>query len=400
MVAHNSQEESQSHPYMHNNSYNDAEYDSRRGEIAEFACGNEGNVQYQDHFALPQTVWSISGTPKDILNSQEESQGHSCTHTNHHSDRLSATPGKQDSAHNQSQERSEINKQVSFKAHEVQTMSCVLVDDAEYDSDLDSDDCSTDTDSDDEDGGMQLPARRRRFLSHSLEEHAKAVHEVQLQQLEDDDDTPDLISSDDNDSDADDGPSEDAVTRRKQAHTPFQPSTACIKCSPHVRQTFELYEEGQDEDLLGECVPEHSCTRTCAFHSDQALPIESESESKNVLDVSSNGQPNCDNSDRVVSLTATTKPRLQALVAAHVDPTTVRLVLDSGCTQHIFNGNRENLTNFASKAQRNSVQRMTPPSLGSCQDPTQERGDFAVIQVVRQLKGIIIVPLNTPMHTL
>ena len=43
---------------------------------------------------------------------------------------------------------------------------------------------------------------------------------------------------------------------------------------------------------------------------------------------------------------------MQALVAAHVDPTTVRLVLDSGCTQHIFNGNRDNFTNFASKNQR------------------------------------------------
>ena len=76
-------------------------------------------------------------------------------------------------------------------------MSRMLVDEVEYDSDLDSDECITDTDSDDEDGGMQLPARRRRFLSHSLEEHAKAVREVQLQQLDDDDDTPELISSSD-----------------------------------------------------------------------------------------------------------------------------------------------------------------------------------------------------------
>ena len=110
-----------------------------------------------------------------------------------------------------------------------------------------------------------------------------------------------------------------------------------------------MYAEDEDEEQQDEGVPERSDTRQACVHAAKALPGIFE----DVLDISnSNGQPDCKTLLQVFTLTATNKQWSQAHVAAHVDPTVVRFVLDSGCTQHIFNGNRYNFTNYTSKNQR------------------------------------------------
>ena len=63
----------------------------------------------------------------------------------------------------------------------------------------------------------------------------------------------------------------------------------------------------------------------------------------------SNSQSDCSNFPQRFGLTANSAQTSAALVGAHVDPTVVHFVLDSGCTQHIFNGSRANFTNFDSK---------------------------------------------------
>ena len=65
-----------------------------------------------------------------------------------------------------------------------------------------------------------------------------------------------------------------------------------------------------------------------------------------------NSQSDCSSVFPNFGLTANSAQTSTALVGAHVDPTIVNFVLDSGCTQHIFNGSRANFTNFSTKNQR------------------------------------------------
>jgi hypothetical protein len=65
-----------------------------------------------------------------------------------------------------------------------------------------------------------------------------------------------------------------------------------------------------------------------------------------------NSQSDCSNVSQKFGLTANSAQTSTALVGAHVDPTVVNFVLDSGCTQHIFNGSRANFTNFSTRNQR------------------------------------------------
>ena len=196
---------------------------------------------------------------------------------------------------------------------------------------------------------LQLRRKQAEELPKVVEEHMHAVHEVQLQHLDEDGDVPFLISSSEPESDDDEDPPEPRAARRKQAEEPpDQPSNVPIFYLPNS-QKFELYEEDEEEEEQDEEVRERvqACAQTCVSGQNcVAMP-----EVEECID-DFNSQPDCRNFEQLFSLTVGSKAGVQALVAAHVDPTVVRFVLDSGCTQHIFNGSRANFTNFSSKTQR------------------------------------------------
>jgi len=213
----------------------------------------------------------------------------------------------------------------------------------------DGDYSSSDTDSDDDVVDVQVPASCP-VHDKVLEEHDRAVRDVQDQHADDDSDVPPLISSSEPPSSDDDGaPSRSTTARRQHVETPSD-LPLCVPVQWLLnQQKFELYEEDEVEEQQDQGVQERSFHEAGVCHAVKALPGTFE----DVLDnQNSNGQPDCRNLLRVFGLTATSKQRSQAHVAAHVDPTVVRFVLDSGCTQHIFNGNRDNFTNYTSKNQR------------------------------------------------
>ena len=74
MEAHNSQEESQSHPCMQSNSHDGPEYDSRRGEMDEVGDGDEVNAPSQDQFPLFQPVCTFPMFQMMAQDSQNEWQ--------------------------------------------------------------------------------------------------------------------------------------------------------------------------------------------------------------------------------------------------------------------------------------------------------------------------------------
>ena len=82
MEAHNSQEESQSHPYMHSNSCDGPEYDSRRGEMDEVGDGDAVNAPCQDQFPLFQPVCTFPMFQMMAQDSQNEWQSPSYKHNN------------------------------------------------------------------------------------------------------------------------------------------------------------------------------------------------------------------------------------------------------------------------------------------------------------------------------
>ena len=177
------------------------------------------------------------------------------------------------------------------------------------------------------------------------------MQSVQLQESDDDDDCPALKSSSSSD-DTSGSESEDEVDEVDVQTSQFwTPSDAFLQCHPNGEQTFELYEEDVDEeqehDLFQMAL---EATATCAFDQQMAMPqIRSVSVTNNQSDCK-NGHTN---NQVVHGLVAGTS--VQTLVAAPDDQTTVHFVLDSGCTRHIFDGSRENFTNFSSRQQRIST---------------------------------------------
>ena len=72
-------EEDSSHPYMHSNSYNGAEHNSRRGEGGD---GDDVDAPYHDEFPLSQPVRAFSGSQLMSLSCQKGWQGHTYKHSN------------------------------------------------------------------------------------------------------------------------------------------------------------------------------------------------------------------------------------------------------------------------------------------------------------------------------
>ena len=83
MEAHNSQEESQSHPCMQSNSHDGPEYDSSsRGEMDEVGDGDAVNAPCQDQFPLFQPVCTFPMFQMMAQDSQNEWQSPSYKHSN------------------------------------------------------------------------------------------------------------------------------------------------------------------------------------------------------------------------------------------------------------------------------------------------------------------------------
>ena len=104
---------------------------------------------------------------------------------------------------------------------------------------------STD-DSDDEDSGMQgqaRPVHARRFPKAVVDEHAARVQAVQLQESDDDEDVPDLLSSSNPDDTSGSESADDMDEVDVQASKFVGPSDAFLQCNPNGQQVFELYEE-------------------------------------------------------------------------------------------------------------------------------------------------------------
>ena len=140
---------------------------------------------------------------------------------------------------------------------------------------------------------------------------------------------------------------------KKQVEAQFGQQSKFVLRRLHEFGSFELCESDDDEDWQVQDAQE-------TVQQDAATPTDIPGQNcktiyrftAKISSSNSNSQPNCSNGSPNFGLTANSSQTSTALVGAHVDPTVVHFVLDSGCTQHIFNGSRDNFTNFASKTQR------------------------------------------------
>ena len=140
---------------------------------------------------------------------------------------------------------------------------------------------------------------------------------------------------------------------RKRVEEQFDRQSSVSAQLPLKWNTFELLGSEYDTEEQEEGVPEHPCkhdTSAADMYGQNCASSYKFTAKRSSSKV--NSQSNCSNVPLNFGLMAKSAQTSTALVGAHVDPTIVNFVLDSGCTQHIFNGSRANFTNFSTRNQR------------------------------------------------